>query len=76
MDLNYTIQSGDTLIKLADKFETTVDELALNNDIKDADSIQAGQRLAIQQREDVAREQALIKSADDTVREQAANKKI
>ena len=76
MDLNYTIQSGDTLIKLADKFETTVDELALNNDIKDADSIQVGQRLAIQQREDVAREQALIKSADDTVREQAANKKI
>ena len=76
MSLNYTIQSGDTLIKLADKFETTVDELALNNDIKDADSIQVGQRLAIQQREDVAREQALIKSADDTVREQAANKKI
>tara|TARA_R110000765_G_scaffold365098_1_gene455259 strand:- start:39 stop:269 length:231 start_codon:yes stop_codon:yes gene_type:complete len=76
MDLNYTIQSGDTLIKLADKFKTTVDELALNNDIKDADSIQVGQRLAIQQREDVAREQALIKSADDTVREQAANKKI
>tara|TARA_R110000751_G_scaffold19935_1_gene59053 strand:- start:37 stop:267 length:231 start_codon:yes stop_codon:yes gene_type:complete len=76
MDLNYTIRSGDTLIKLADKFKTTVDELALNNDIKDADSIQVGQRLAIQQREDVAREQALIKSADDTVREQAANKKI
>ena len=76
MDLNYTIQSGDTLIKLADKFKTTVDALALNNDIKDADSIQVGQRLSIQQREEGAREQALIKSADDTVREQAANKKI
>ena len=51
MSLKYTIQSGDTLIKLADKFETTVDELAILNDIKDADSIQVGQRIVFQQGE-------------------------
>ena len=52
MSLNYTIQSGDTLIKLADKFETTVDELAILNDIKDADSIQVGQRIVAQRVEE------------------------
>jgi GH24 family phage-related lysozyme (muramidase) len=52
MDLNYTIESGDTLIKLADKYETTVDELALLNGIKDADSIQAGQRIVLRRTEE------------------------
>lgn len=52
MDLNYTIESGDTLIKLADKYETTVDELAILNDIKDADSIQAGQRIVLRRTEE------------------------
>ena len=76
MDLKYTIRSGDTLIKLADKFKTTVDELALYNGIKDADSIQVGQRIVLQLGEEGTREEALIKSADDTAREKAMSKKV
>lgn len=52
MDLKYTIESGDTLIKLADKFKTTVDELALYNGIKNPDSIQVGQRIGYPQGEE------------------------
>ena len=70
MDLNYTIRSGDTLIKLADKFKTTVDELALNNDIKDADSIQAGQRIVLQQREE--QENVLKRQANEVAANVAA----
>ena len=47
MDLNYTIESGDTLIKLAGKAKMTVDELALLNGIKNADSIQVGQSIVL-----------------------------
>lgn len=64
MDLKYTIRSGDTLIKLADKFKTTVDELALYNGIKNPDSVQVGQRIGYPQGEEGAGEQDLYKSAD------------
>ena len=47
MDFRHTIESGDTLIKLAGKSKMTVDELALLNGIKDADSIQVGQRIVL-----------------------------
>ena len=47
MDFRHTIESGDTLIKLAGRSKMTVDELALLNGIKDADSIQVGQRIVL-----------------------------
>jgi len=46
MDLRHTIESGDTLIKLAGKSKMTVDELALLNGIKN-DSLQVGQRIVL-----------------------------
>ena len=64
MDLKYTIQSGDTLIKLAAKSKTTVDELAILNDIKDSDSIQAGQRIVLRRIEEGAGQKDLYESAD------------
>jgi len=70
MDLNYTIESGDTLIKLADKYETTVDELAILNDIKDADSIQAGQRIVLRRTEEQGN--SLEGQVDEKVRQIAA----
>jgi len=47
MDLRHTIESGDTLIKLAGKSKMTVDELALLNGIKNANSVQVGQRIVL-----------------------------
>jgi len=47
MDLRHTIESGDTLIKLAGKSKMTVDELALLNGIKNPDSLQVGQRIVL-----------------------------
>lgn len=45
--LSYIIQGGDTLGKLAQKYHCTVEELCKWNDIKNADSIAAGQKLVI-----------------------------
>lgn len=44
----YTVQSGDTLTKIAEKFGTTVAKLASDNGIKDVNLIYAGQKLKIQ----------------------------
>ena len=43
----YTIQDGDTLFKLAEKFNTTVDDLVKLNGIQDPDKIWAGNILKI-----------------------------
>ncbi|NLP45615.1 MAG: DUF3794 domain-containing protein [Epulopiscium sp.] len=43
----YVVQKGDTLWKIAKKYNTTVDELALLNDIEDVDVIYPGQKLLI-----------------------------
>ena len=74
MDFNHTIQSGDTLTKLAAKFETTVDELALYNGIKDANSVQVGQRIVFQQGE--KQRNTYEKQANETLAKIAANKKV
>lgn len=43
----YTVQSGDTLEKIADKFGTTVEVLVRFNGIADSDNIEAGQIIKI-----------------------------
>lgn len=43
----YKIKSGDTLSAIADKFDTSVEILARDNNIKDIDKIQAGKTLKV-----------------------------
>lgn len=43
----YTVQDGDTLSGLAERFNTTVDELAAANGLTDPDALQPGQTLII-----------------------------
>ena len=74
MDFNHTIESGDTLTKLAAKFKTTVDELALYNGIKDANSVQVGQRIVFQQGE--KQRNTYEEQANETAAKIAANKKV
>ena len=51
MDLRHTIREGETLIKLADEYETTVDELAILNDFKD-NSVRVGERIVLRRTEE------------------------
>ncbi|CRH85042.1 Probable peptidoglycan endopeptidase LytE precursor [Chlamydia trachomatis] len=44
---SYTVQSGDTLSELAEKYSTTVDEIVAANKIVNADLIHVGQVLEI-----------------------------
>jgi len=74
MDLKHTIREGETLIKLADKFKTTVDELALYNGIKNANSVQVGQSIFYQQRE--AQENVLKRQANEVAADVAAAKTV
>jgi LysM repeat protein len=43
----YTIQPGDTLSAIAERFNTTVDELVAANGLTDPDALQTGQTLLI-----------------------------
>lgn len=43
----YTVQAGDTLSDLAERFDTTVDELIAANGLTDPDALQPGQTLLI-----------------------------
>lgn len=43
----YTVQKGDTLTKIAKKFNTTIDWLVEVNNIKDPNKIYAGQKLRV-----------------------------
>lgn len=43
----YTVQAGDTLSGLAERFVTTVDELIAANNLTDPNNLQAGQTLLI-----------------------------
>lgn len=45
----YTVQSGDTLSKIANSFSTTVNTLASLNDIQNVNRIYVGQRLLVRQ---------------------------
>ena len=60
--IEYTIQSGDTLWDLSQKYDTTVDELAKLNNIENPNLIYAGATLKIpvaQTEEEKAKEEAL-----------------
>ena len=43
----YTVKKGDTLSEIAEEFDTTVNEIAKDNGIKDPDKIREGQKLKI-----------------------------
>jgi LysM repeat protein len=43
----YIVKAGDTLGKIADSFETTVDEIIAQNNISDPNQIEVGQALII-----------------------------
>jgi LysM repeat protein len=43
----YTVQAGDNLSSIAERFNTTVDELAAANGLTDPDALQPGQTLLI-----------------------------
>ena len=43
----YVVKAGDTLGKIADNFETTVDEIMALNSIADPNKIEVGQQLII-----------------------------
>jgi murein DD-endopeptidase MepM/ murein hydrolase activator NlpD len=43
----YSVRSGDTLSQIAQRSNTTVDQLAKTNNIEDVDQIQAGQQLQV-----------------------------
>ncbi len=45
----YTVQQGDTLRSIAERFNITVEDLAAKNDILDPNDILAGQRLELPQ---------------------------
>jgi len=45
--LNYTVQNGDTLRKIAGKYQVTVDQITAANGIVNADQIEVGQVLLI-----------------------------
>lgn len=47
--VTYTVQKGDTLSEIAEKFDTTVDELATLNRIQDVNTIYIGQVLVVSQ---------------------------
>lgn len=44
---SYVVEPGDTLTGIAQRFETTVDEIVQANDIADPDLIRPGQELTI-----------------------------
>lgn len=44
---NYTVKKGDTLTRIAKEFNTTVNEIAKLNNIKNVDLINIGQVLTI-----------------------------
>lgn len=45
--IEYTVMSGDTLSKIAERYKTSTDEIAKNNNIKDVSKIFPGQHLTI-----------------------------
>lgn len=45
--IEYTVMSGDTLSKIAERYETSIDEIAKNNNIKDVSKIFPGEHLTI-----------------------------
>ncbi len=45
--LNYIVQAGDTLAAIADKFNSTVDDIVKQNNLADANAITVGQTLKI-----------------------------
>ncbi|HEW9968027.1 TPA: LysM peptidoglycan-binding domain-containing protein [Enterobacter cloacae] len=45
--IDYIVMSGDSLSKIAERYKTSTDEIAKNNNIKDVSKIFPGQRLTI-----------------------------
>ena len=53
--MQYKIRQGDTLSEIAQRFGTTVDDLARHNNIADPNRIRAGQTIEIPAPDDVVR---------------------
>lgn len=67
--VNHTVKAGDTLSRLAQKYGTTVEEIAKLNNIKDVNFIKEGQVLKISEAMTVTKEstEGAIESIDDLV---------
>lgn len=46
-EVTYTVESGDTLLALATRYDTTVEAIMTRNDIESASDLQVGQELVI-----------------------------
>jgi LysM repeat protein len=47
LDANYTIVAGDTLVKIAQRFNTTVDRIQAFNNLTDPRALRIGTKLVI-----------------------------
>ena len=61
----YTVQAGDTLRDIAERFDVTVEDLAAKNGIPDPNNIFAGQKLELPQPGERLDTPGLEKSGDD-----------
>ena len=53
MAINYTVQTGDTLFLIAQRYGTTIERIVQANNIENPDMIRVGQVLVIPVDEDV-----------------------
>ncbi|MEU5166070.1 LysM peptidoglycan-binding domain-containing protein [Streptomyces mutomycini] len=60
----YTVQSGDTLTEIAEKYGTTIDQLVEWNGIDDPDVIKKGQKLIVDKGDTPQKTTYTVKSGD------------
>lgn len=64
VDINYVVKKGDTLIKIASKYNTTYQELASYNNISNPNKIYPGQIIKIPNNTDIKPAKYIVKKGD------------